>query len=592
MSLSPEPQEKLDYKIGETLPGVDDIESGPQQGEIEEYSCASNKSWFEDFVDGFRERRIPEIDPNLSPNERAILASSRAPLNRTLKNRHLQMIAIGGSIGTGLFVGSGKALRIGGPAAVIIAWTLTGSMVYSVVQALGELCVALPVSGSYLSYVSRFIEPSFGFALAYNYLLGNLITAPLEIISASITVDFWGVDPKYTEGFVALFFVVIYGINFFGVKGYGEAEFIFSLIKVLAVIGFIFLGIILTCGGGPNSAGYIGARYWYNPGGFANGFKGFASIFVTSAFSFAGTEYFALAAAESKNPRKDLPRAAKQVFWRITLFYLISLTLIGCLVPYTNDRLFAADSVDITASPFVIAITEAGIGGLPSVLNVVILFAVLSVGNSCVFAASRAVLALSYYGFLPSKFAYIDQRGRPLIALVICLIFGLLCFLAGSSKKGVVFDWMLALSGLSSFFTWGSVCVCHLRFRMALRAQNRTTDELPFTAQTGIWGSIYGCILIVVVLCFQFWVALFPVGEKPNAGAFFEEYLSFPVLLVFYAGHKLYTRNWTLLIPAKDLDIDTGRRDVDIELLKQEIIEERDYIKSRSVWYRVYRFWC
>jgi amino acid transporter len=177
-------------------------------------------------------------------------------------------------------------------------------------------------------------------------------------------------------------------MNLFGVRGYAEIEFFISLIKVVAVIGFIILGIVLTVGGGPNHK-YLGGKYWHDPGSFAHGFQGVCSVFVTAAFAFAGTELVGLAAAETANPRKTIPRATKQAFWRVTIFYIVSLTLIGYLVPYTSAHLLnGASGYDASASPFVIAIEDAGIKVLPSIFNAVILSAVLSIGNSSVYSAS------------------------------------------------------------------------------------------------------------------------------------------------------------------------------------------------------------
>ncbi|KAG7191310.1 glyceraldehyde-3-phosphate dehydrogenase 1, partial [Scheffersomyces spartinae] len=314
------------------------------------------------FVDSFKPADDDEmgLDPNLTEAEKIAIKTANSPLSRSLKNRHLQMIAIGGSIGTGLFIGSGKTLRIGGPAGVLIAYILIGSMIYCTVQALGELAITFPVSGAFITYNTRFIDESFGFAMAWNYALQWLIVMPLELVAASIVISYWD-STTNPAAFVVIFWVLIVAINFFGVRGYGEAEFAFSLIKVVAVVGFIFLGIILVCGGGPRG-GYIGGKHWHNPGAFANGFKGVCSVFVTAAFAFAGTELCGLAAAETSNPRKSLPKATKQVFWRITLFYVISLTLVGLLVPY-NDPLLTSgkSSWDASASPFVIAIKNGGI---------------------------------------------------------------------------------------------------------------------------------------------------------------------------------------------------------------------------------------
>ncbi|AJS31767.1 AIC_G0033730.mRNA.1.CDS.1 [Saccharomyces cerevisiae] len=568
----------------------------PSNGSAVSIDETGSGSKWQDFKDSFKRVKPIEVDPNLSEAEKVAIITAQTPLKHHLKNRHLQMIAIGGAIGTGLLVGSGTALRTGGPASLLIGWGSTGTMIYAMVMALGELAVIFPISGGFTTYATRFIDESFGYANNFNYMLQWLVVLPLEIVSASITVNFWGTDPKYRDGFVALFWLAIVIINMFGVKGYGEAEFVFSFIKVITVVGFIILGIILNCGGGP-TGGYIGGKYWHDPGAFAGDtpgakFKGVCSVFVTAAFSFAGSELVGLAASESVEPRKSVPKAAKQVFWRITLFYILSLLMIGLLVPYNDKSLIGASSVDAAASPFVIAIKTHGIKGLPSVVNVVILIAVLSVGNSAIYACSRTMVALAEQRFLPEIFSYVDRKGRPLVGIAVTSAFGLIAFVAASKKEGEVFNWLLALSGLSSLFTWGGICICHIRFRKALAAQGRGLDELSFKSPTGVWGSYWGLFMVIIMFIAQFYVALFPVGDSPSAEGFFEAYLSFPLVMVMYIGHKIYKRNWKLFIPAEKMDIDTGRREVDLDLLKQEIAEKKAIMATKPRWYRIWNFWC
>jgi len=211
---------------------------------------------------------------------------------------------------------------------------------------------------------------------------------------------------------------------------------------------------VIDCGGGPQG-GYLGATTWHNPGALAYGFKGVCTTFVTAAFAFAGTELVGLAAAECENPRKTIPRATKQVFWRITIFYMVSLFLVGLIVPYTNPQLLnGTSSVDIKASPFVIAIQNAGIKVLPSIFNVVILISVLSVGNSSTYGSTRTICALAEIGQAPKWFIYVDKKGRPMVALLFALIFVGLAYINIAPVGATVFNWLLALSGLSSFFTW------------------------------------------------------------------------------------------------------------------------------------------
>ncbi|KAG7880076.1 hypothetical protein KL937_002960 [Ogataea polymorpha] len=542
------------------------------------------------FIDSFKPFPVAEIDPNLSEVERANIMAAASPLQRSLKSRHIQMISIGGAIGTGLFVGSGSALSSGGPASLLIAYFIVGILIFCTVHAMGELAVTFPVSGSFLQYNTRFISPSWGFAMAWNYAMQWIVVMPIELVAASITIQYWN-DTISPAAWVAIFYVVIVFINFFGVKGYGEAEFVFSFIKVIAVVGFVILSIVLVAGGGPKHE-VIGARYWHDPGPFNHGFKGLCTVFVTGAFSFSGTELAGLTAAEAADPRRTLPRATKQVFWRITLFYMCSLTMVGFLVAYNDERLLGA-STDAASSPFVIAIKDNGINVLPSIMNVVVLVAVLSVGNSGVYASSRTLASLAQQGFAPKIFGYIDRQGRPLVGIVCTLLFGLLCFLAASPQEADIFAWLMALSGLSSIFTWWSICLCHVRFRKALAVRGRGTDELAFTSAVGVWGSMAGVILNFLVLVSQFWTALYPTGKSPNASAFFQAYLTVPVVIVFYFFHALWRRKeYVLFIRSKDIDIDTGRRDTDLEILKAEIAEEKAHLRSKPFYYRVYRFWC
>lgn len=533
---------------------------------------------WQNFKDSFKrpeEEKAIVYDETMNDIEKANIGAAKAPLLRDLKNRHLQMIAIGGSVGTGLLIGSGSSLRTGGPAALLIAWGLVGTMVFCTIHALGELCVAFPVSGAFSSYATRFVDSSWGFAVGWNYAIMWLIVLPLELVAAAMSIQYWNsaINPV---AWVAIFYIFIFIINLFGVKGYGEAEFYLAIVKIIAIIGFIILGIVLVCGGGPNHE-FIGAKNFHNPGAFANGFKGVCTVFVTASYSLAGSEMVGLASAETANPRKTLPRAIKQVFWRIFLFYILSLMFIGFIVPYDSEELLGSSST-ASASPFVIAIKVGGIKALPSIFNAVILISVLSVGNSAVYGCSRTIQSLGAQGLGPRILNYVDRRGRPLAGLAFSAVFGLLCFLSAYENEGEVFAWLLSVGGLATIFSWFNIVLCHVRFRFAMRTQGRSKSELAFISITGIWGSFYSMIFLIVVLGVQFWVALFPIGNegKPSAKNFFQNYLGVFVITIFYIGHKLYTRNWKFYVKLYDIDLDTGRRENDTELMNYEFNEERE----------------
>ena len=547
---------------------------------------------FQRMIDSFK-RAPPVENVSIEMNEMKEgddpgdnVEMNESGLHRTLKNRHLQMIAIGGSIGTGLFVGSGSALATGGPAALVLDFIIIGFMLFNVCMALGELSVVFPVSGSFATHGSRFLDPAWGFAMGWNYTLNWLIVMPLELTAAGLVINYWSTSVNIAV-WITVFLIALLIINLFGVRGYAEIEFVMSIIKVTAVIGFIILGIILAAGGGPTHE-YLGGKYWFNPGPFAHGFKGVCSVFVTAAFAFSGTELVGLAAAETANPRKTIPRATKQVFWRITIFYIVSLTLIGCLIPYNHPRLLGGSSgYDASASPFVIAIENARIKILPSIFNAVILCAVLSVGNSAVYGASRTLCALAEVGQAPKILTYIDRKGRPLSSVALSMLLGFIAYINCADVGPQVFNWLLALSGLSSFFTWGSICACHIMFRLAWKAQGHTLDELAFVAPFGIVGSCFGLLLNILCLIAQFYIAVSPVSEPASAQAFFEAYLAVPILIIFYVVWKVWKR--TPFMSPKTIDLETGRRLLDTQQL---IAEERAERMTWPTWKRLYFHLC
>ncbi|KAF2440856.1 hypothetical protein P171DRAFT_84373 [Karstenula rhodostoma CBS 690.94] len=497
--------------------------------------------------------------------------ADQVDLDKSMKPRHLHMIAIGGSIGAGFFVGSGGALSGGGPASVTIDFILMGIMIFNVVYALGELAVMYPVSGGFYTYSTRFIDPSWGFAMGWNYVFQWAIVLPLEITVAGLTIGYWNPDVPLAV-WITVFWLFIVLVNIMGTLGYAEEEFWSSLIKLSATVIFMIIAFIMVLGGGPKSgmySEYWGARTWYDPGAFQGGFKGFCGVFVTAAFSFSGTELVGLAAAETKDPLKSLPGAVRQVFWRITLFYVLGLFFVGLLVRSDDTRLIGSGSGDTKSSPFVIASINAGLKGFDHFMNVVILVSVISIGVSGVYGGSRTLTALGEQGYAPRIFTYIDRSGRPLFSVSAILIMGALGYMNLVASGETVFNWFLQLSGLAALFTWGSICFAHIRFRKAWAHHGHTLDEIPFKAIFGTAGSWLSIFLIFIVLIAQFYVSVSPPGKKlATAEEFFYGYLAFFVVGFFWiCGYFWKREGWLKL---DQIDVDSGRRELDWDYINAE----------------------
>lgn len=278
------------------------------------------------------------------------LSTEKEHLERKLKTRHLTMIAIGGTIGTGLFLASGTTIHDAGPGGAIAAYLIAGIMVYFLMTSLAEMAAFIPISGSFSTYSSRFVDPALGFAVGWNYWYNNAIILALELSASSLIMKYWF---PHVPGIIwsASFLVIIFALNILSVKGYGEGEFWFSIIKVATIIIFIVVGLLMIFG---IMKGHTGGFELLTKGEapFKGGLLSIFSVFMVVGFAFQGTEMVGVAAGESENPEKDMPRSIRQIFWRILLFYVLAIFVIGCLISYKDPNLLSSDVTNIAVSPF------------------------------------------------------------------------------------------------------------------------------------------------------------------------------------------------------------------------------------------------
>ncbi|CAG7924725.1 unnamed protein product [Penicillium olsonii] len=482
-----------------------------------------------------------------------------APLKRQLKSRHLQMIAIGGIIGPGLLVSSGNALAEGGPAGALISFSLVGIIVFFVMQSLGEMATLIPVTGSFTEYAERFIDDSLAFALGWAYwylwVLAN------EYNAISLVIGYW-TDAVPQWGWILIFWVMFLTLSNLGILAY-----------VLALIVFFILAIIISSGGiGPHK---IGFEYWHNPGAFADSINGVAKTFVVAGTLYAGTEMVGITAGESANPQKAVPKAIKQVFWRILIFYVGTIFFIGILIPWNDDRLLGSTS-KTASSPLTISLQDAGILPAAHLINALIVISVISAGNSSLYVASRTLLFMSRNRKAPKFIGRTNKLGVPWVGLIFTNIFACIVFLGQSSSAGRVYSALITLSGVCTFIVWSVIGIAHIRFRQALVVQGQDPSKLPYQAIFYPYGTYLSLAANVFLIFFQGYTCFLNPFSSTD---FVINYILLPVFLLFVLGYKFW--NKTRLVKLEDMDIWTGRR----EIVHSDEIESP---KSRTWWSRIY----
>jgi lysine-specific permease len=433
-------------------------------------------------------------------------------LQRGLKTRHVNMIAIGGAIGTGLFLALAGSLNDAGPGGALVAYGIMGIMVYFLMTSLGEMSTFMPVTGSFETYATKFVHPSFGFSLGWNYWYNWVVTVACEIAAVPVLVSFWG-NTGNQFLWAAIAAVLLFLLNYFAVAVYGEAEFWFAGIKVVTIIVFLVLGV-LTILGIMKSDAYTTANVLANwkvgEAPFVGGIGAIIGVFMIAGFSFQGTELIGVASGEVKDPQKAIPKAIRTVFFRIMLFYIGAIVIIGFLLPYNDANLANAGSIQ--TSPFTLIFEHAGIAIAASIMNTIIITSVLSCGNSGMFASTRMLYSLAVEGKAPKIFTKVNKRGVPVPALLCTFIVAVLLYCLGrvgvadASEDGLVYTLLVNCSSLSGFIAWFGIAVCHFKFRKAFIAQGHRLDELKYRALLFPFGPIFAAALVVFVIAGQFFI--------------------------------------------------------------------------------------
>lgn len=461
---------------------------------------------------------------------------SSVGLRRVLKARHLTMIAIGGSIGTGLFVASGATISQAGPGGALFSYIVIGIMVYFLVTSLGELAACMPVSGAFATYGQQYVEPGFGFALGWNYWYNWAVTIAVDLVAAQLVMNYWFPDvPGWLWS--SIFLMLMFSLNYISVRGFGEAEYWFALIKVITVVVFIVVGLLMILGifQGVKPAGW--SNWTIGDAPFAGGFATMIGVAMVVGFSFQGTELIGIAAGESEHPAKNIPRAVRQVFWRILLFYVFAILVISLIIPYTDSNLLRTEVQDISVSPFTLVFEHAGLLSAAAVMNAVILTSVLSAGNSGMYASTRMLYTLACDGNAPRIFAKLSKDGVPRAALIATTVIAALCFLTSLFGDQTVYLWLLNTSGMTGFIAWLGIAISHYRFRRGYVLQGYDPDNLPYRSRFFPLGPIFAFVLCLIITLGQNYEAF--LSSDIDWAAVVATYIGIPLFLIIWFSYKL-----------------------------------------------------
>ncbi|KAH7111650.1 amino acid permease/ SLC12A domain-containing protein [Dactylonectria estremocensis] len=485
-------------------------------------------------------------------------------LRRDFKPHQVFMFSIACAIGTGLVIGSGSALSRGGPGSLLIAYLLIGMTVFFVMTALGEMATFLPMNKGFGGYATRMVDPALGFATGWNYFFKYIMATPTNLTAAGLVIQYWRPDLNVAI-WITIFGVAIVSINIMHVNSFGETEFWLGLAKVLIMTTLIISTFVVAMGGGPNHD-RSGFRYWQEPGAFAEylvegptgKFLGFWACCVQACFAFTGTEVVGMTFGETPNPRKNVPRAIKQTFWRIACFYTLGVLVLGMAVPYNNDKLIGAtkQATSGAASPFVVSVSIAGVKAFPDIINGCLLVFTLSAASSDIYCSSRSLYSLAKDGQAPRLFAKARENGNPIYAVGVASAFIGLGYMNASKSSTQVFGYLVSLVTVFAVLNWVAILVTHIAFRRALKAQGILIADLTYVGAFQPYGSYFALFISCLVIVFNGYDAFIP-HFKPDV--FILKYIGSIIFVGNIAWWKIFKK--TKRHNSTSVDLVTGRRE-------------------------------
>lgn len=519
-------------------------------------------------------------------NGTALQLTGRGGTHRGIKSRQAQMMAIGGCIGTGLFLGSGQALAVGGPGFLLLAYCLTSLLVYGIVTGITEIATHMPISGCSTGYYcTRYVSPSLGFALGWLYFYSFGIIVAYEITAAGIIIGYWPNSIPIAV-WITIMIVVVIGLNLCPVGVYAETEFWFASIKIIMIIGLLILSLIIMLGGGPTHD-RLGFRYWNNPGavkeyilgGSSGRFTAFLWTWIFSGFSFYfGPELIIFTAGEMRNPRKNLPIASRRYFARLVVFYVASAFAIGVTCP-SNAEDLVSGAGNAKSSAFVVAVKNASIPILPSIINAVILTSAWSSGNALLYMSSRSLYSLAVAGNAPKIFTRCNRYGLPIYAVLASSCFAFLAYLNVGAQAGAVFNWFISLTNTAGYTSWTVCAFTYIRFRKATEVQG---VQVPFRSRLQPYAS-YVCMVVFFILLLLNGFTVFYPGRFTATG-FLTTYLGIPIFLTLWLGHKLILgRGNPWFYKPDEVDLTTGLAEVEADAEMWTRLEEEEKARSMNM---------